>query len=234
MRKYCFFPVMLALLVALSVGVFAETCLDDYAYIDDTGALQHDFASYYHALAVDMVNHSGVSVDTEKYWSYSPIDFSKVYDYDAFSADYDSALKTLKKDVPTYVEPVDTVSPASVLVTDDSIATDDLPADVAEDAPSYVVYDMRALPDGGSTSTDDSDGASTGLRGFVETIFGPYTPVTTSVAVTETVDGSTITNLIDAVASGAAGVDYAWLAGVAIFCIVLFSFFRILGVVFKR
>lgn len=234
MRKYLFLPVMLALLVALSVGVFAETCLDDYAYIDDTGALQHDFASYYHALAVDMVNHSGVSVDTEKYWSYSPIDFSKVYDYDAFSADYDSALETLKKDVPAYVEPVDTVSPTSVLDTDDSITTDDLPADVAEDAPSYVVYDMRALPDGGATSDSNSSESFAGLKGFVESIFGPYTPITTSLPVKETVNGSTVTNLIDTVASGAAGVDYAWLAGVAIFCIVLFSFFRILGVVFKR
>lgn len=234
MRKYCFIPVMLALLVALSVGASAETLLDDYAYTDSEGNLQHDFAAYYHALAVDLVKHSGVSVDPENYWSVSPIDGSNVYDYDAFSAKYDSAIDALKKDVPAYVEPVDTVSPPSVLDADDADSADDLPADVAEDAPNYVVYDMRALPDGGSTSTDDSDGASSGLRGFVETIFGPYTPVTTSVAVTETVDGSTVTNLIDAVASGAAGVDYAWLAGVAIFCIVLFSFFRILGVVFKR
>ena len=234
MRKYCFFPVMLALLVALSVGVFAETRLDDYAYTDAEGNLQHDFAAYYHALAVDLVKHSGVSVDPENYWSVSPIDGSNVCDYDAFSAKYDSAIDALKKDVTAYVEPVDAVSPSSVLDTDDAIATDDLPADVAEDAPNYVVHDMRALPDGGATGDSDSAESSSGLRGFVETIFGPYTPVTTSVAVTETVDGSTVTNLIDAVASGAAGVDYAWLAGVAIFCIVLFSFFRILGVVFKR
>lgn len=232
MRKYCFFPVMLALLVVLSVGVFAETCLDDYAYIDDTGALQHDFASYYHALAVDMVNHSGVSVDTEKYWSYSPIDFSKVYDYDAFSADYDSALETLKKDVPINNEVISSVSETKDISVTTSDSFVEPSADISETGLDYVLYDLRDVPDAGGTGSNDT--VQSGLKALVESIFGTYKPITTPVPVKETVDGSTVTNLIDTVASGAAGVDYAWLAGVAIFCIVLFSFFRLLGVVFKR
>ena len=47
------------------------------------------------------------------------------------------------------------------------------------------------------------------------------------------VDGVTEYQIVEVVASGAAGVDWAWIAGVALFAIVLYSLFRLLGVFFK-
>ena len=58
------------------------------------------------------------------------------------------------------------------------------------------------------------------MRDLIVTIFGQYTPV---------VDPAT-----GAVAVGFAGVDWPYLAGVLLFALVLYSFFRLLGVVFKR
>lgn len=68
-----------------------------------------------------------------------------------------------------------------------------------------------------------------GLKALIVSIFGEYTPVMTQTPVTETVDGVTTTTMIDVVASGAAGVDYAWLAGVALFGILLYCVMRIIG-----
>lgn len=66
------------------------------------------------------------------------------------------------------------------------------------------------------------------MRDLIQTIFGVYTPVTYEVLGT---DGAV---LYTAVADGAAGVDWTYVAGVFLFAIVLYSFFRLLGVVFKR
>ena len=66
------------------------------------------------------------------------------------------------------------------------------------------------------------------MRDLIPTIFGVYTPVTYEVLGT---DGAV---LYTAVADGAAGVDWTYVAGVFLFAIVLYSFFRLLGVVFKR
>lgn len=89
----------------------------------------------------------------------------------------------------------------------------------------YAVNDMR--------SSGESTGVLSGLKALIVSIFGEYTPVTTSAVVTETVDGVTTTTLIDVVASGAAGVDYAWIAGVALFGILLYCVMRIFGTVLK-
>lgn len=66
------------------------------------------------------------------------------------------------------------------------------------------------------------------MRDLIVTIFGEYTPVTTDVFndVGELV-GSTV-------ASGAAGVDWTYIGGVVLFAIVLWSFFRLLGVVLRH
>lgn len=57
------------------------------------------------------------------------------------------------------------------------------------------------------------------MRDLIISIFGTYTPVTDTA-------GTAL--------QGMAGVDWPYLAGVALFALVLYSFFRLLGVVFKR
>ena len=66
------------------------------------------------------------------------------------------------------------------------------------------------------------------MRALIESIFGVYTPVTYDVL---GADGAV---LYTAVADGAAGVDWPYVAGTFLFALVLYSFFRLLGVVFKR
>ena len=73
-----------------------------------------------------------------------------------------------------------------------------------------------------------------GLKALIVSIFGEYTPVMTQTLVTETVDGVTTTSLVDVVASGAAGVDYAWLAGVALFGLLLYCVMRIFGSILTK
>ena len=55
---------------------------------------------------------------------------------------------------------------------------------------------------------------------LIESIFGEYTPLI------DPVTGSVV--------YGVAGVDWPWIAGVALFGICLISFFKILGVVMKH
>lgn len=68
------------------------------------------------------------------------------------------------------------------------------------------------------------------LVSVVNTVFGDYQPRTQTV--TEVLsDGSTVT--YTETIEGLAGLDWYWLGGVLIFCIVLLSFFKLLGSVFK-
>ncbi len=90
----------------------------------------------------------------------------------------------------------------------------------------YTVSDLRS---GAPVSYADE----TGLKGLIISIFGEYTPVMTTMAVTETVDNVTTTTLVDAVAGGAAGVDYEWCSGVFLFGILLFCFMKLLGGLLK-
>lgn len=71
------------------------------------------------------------------------------------------------------------------------------------------------------------------MKALIESIFGSYTPVMTQEVISYTVDGETLFEYVDVVASGVAGVDWPWLMGVLLFAIVLWSLFRILGVFFK-
>lgn len=66
------------------------------------------------------------------------------------------------------------------------------------------------------------------MRTLIEMIFGIYTPVTTDVF--DAAGGYVGTT----VASGAAGVDWTYIGGVVLFGIVLWSFFRLLGVVIRH
>ena len=63
---------------------------------------------------------------------------------------------------------------------------------------------------------------------ILQDIFGAYTPVTTEVYS----DAGEYVGTV--VASGMAGVDWQYLAGVALFAIVLISVFKLLGVVLKN
>ena len=68
------------------------------------------------------------------------------------------------------------------------------------------------------------------LLAMVNTLFGDYQPRTQTV--TETYpDGSSVT--YTEVIDGLGGLDYYWLGGVLIFTIVLWSFFKFLGGIFK-
>lgn len=114
------------------------------------------------------------------------------------------------------------------LLSGETVAADDPGADdtgVTEEPAVYTINDMR--------STDETTSILSGLKAMIVTIFGEYEPVTTTTAVTETVDNVTTTTLIDTVASGAAGVDYAWLAGVALFAILLYCVMRLFGGILK-
>lgn len=66
------------------------------------------------------------------------------------------------------------------------------------------------------------------MRTLIEMIFGIYTPIMTDVF-NEAGDyvGSTV-------ASGAAGVDWTYIGGVVLFGLVLYCFFRLLGVVLRH
>ncbi len=92
--------------------------------------------------------------------------------------------------------------------------------------PVYLVSDMRS-------ALDSAGSSPVGLKALVVSIFGEYTPVMTTAVVTETVGNETTTTLIDAVADGAAGVDYEWCAGVLLFGILLFCLMKLLGGVLK-
>ncbi|MCI9263995.1 MAG: hypothetical protein HFF06_05420 [Oscillospiraceae bacterium] len=67
------------------------------------------------------------------------------------------------------------------------------------------------------------------MKDLIVSIFGSYEPVmTTEVHLV----GDTLEEL-QVVASGMAGVDWAWLAGAVLFAIVLYSFFRLVGVLLR-
>lgn len=61
------------------------------------------------------------------------------------------------------------------------------------------------------------------MRDLIVSIFGTYTPVTTDVY---DAAGSVVG---ETVVAGMAGVDWPYLAGVLLFALVLFCFFRLLG-----
>lgn len=65
---------------------------------------------------------------------------------------------------------------------------------------------------------------------LIEALFGVYTPVTY-------IDYEYMSGAyqeVEKVASGVAGLDWPWIAGVLLFCICLYSFFRIIGSFIRR
>ena len=91
-------------------------------------------------------------------------------------------------------------------------------------APVYSIADLRPASDPSVLS---------GLKALVSSIFGEYRPITTTAVITETVGENMNQYLVETVASGAAGVDYEWLAGVFLFGILLFCLMKLLGGMLK-
>ena len=82
------------------------------------------------------------------------------------------------------------------------------------------------------SEVDDPAAHSSGsLPDLVGRVFGTYTPRTQTVTV-YLEDGSTVqgTEIIP----GVAGMDWYWISGVFLFSLVLWSFFRFLGVIFSH
>lgn len=82
-----------------------------------------------------------------------------------------------------------------------------------------------------SVTLDTPTLETAGLPAVVRSVFGDYHQRTQTV--TETAADGTATTSTEPV-PGLAGLDWYWLSGVFLFTIVLWSFFRFLGVVFKR
>ena len=78
-----------------------------------------------------------------------------------------------------------------------------------------------------SSALDSQPVDESGLPAVVKSVFGEYHPRTQT-----RTDGTVLTS-VECV-PGLAGLDWYWLSGVFMFALVLWSFFRFIGVVFKR
>lgn len=65
------------------------------------------------------------------------------------------------------------------------------------------------------------------MREMLQSLFGTYTPLTYEAVAA---DGSIVVTPV----LGVAGVDWEWVAGVFLFSIVLYAFFRLVGVLLKN
>ena len=117
----------------------------------------------------------------------------------------------------------DGVSPVSDVDTLAVIAG--LVSDMAADEPVLMIEDLRPA--------NPPAEVLTGMKALVTSIFGEYTPVTTTSVVTQTVGNDIHQYLVEAVAPGAAGVDYEWLSSVFLFGLLLFCLMKLLGGILK-
>lgn len=78
---------------------------------------------------------------------------------------------------------------------------------------------------------DGVDQPDESMSGIVAAVFGKYSPKTQTVSLT--LDNGTVVTSQEII-PGVAGMDWHWIAGVFLFSVVLWSFFRFLGVIFKH
>ena len=228
----------LCLACALSFACSAVD-YDTYYYQNEDGSYGHDTEAYEHDLAAEMVAQAGLDLNVDQYWKVDPnatVASMYYFDYDAFKADYDALLpEPVPEPEPEPVpDPYPVEWPEEVIEdetvvedpADEAVLADDMADDgleLGEDPPMvYTLNDLRS-------SDSDGDGLADGLKAVIRSVFGTYQPNMTTAAITETVDGETVTTLVDVVADGAAGVDYEYLAGVLLFGIMLFCLFKLLG-----
>ena len=119
-----------------------------------------------------------------------------------------------------------TLSTAELL--DDTPADDTTQTDTGSQV--IVVGEAAAAPQQ-SVTLDPPTLETSGLPAVVRSVFGSYHQRTQTVTVVDA-DGAS-TSSVEPV-NGLAGLDWYWLSGVFLFTVVLWSFFRFLGVVFKR
>lgn len=133
--------------------------------------------------------------------------------------DFENALSTAA-DTP---ETGDTAAPAA--------DTADTPQ-TETGSPVIVMQSETSTPSTTrSVSLDAPTVDTAGLPAVVRSVFGDYHQRTQTVTETAS-DGTSVTSTEPV--PGLAGLDWYWLSGVFMFTIVLWSFFRFLGVVFKR
>lgn len=120
-----------------------------------------------------------------------------------------------------------TLSTAELL--DDTPADDTTQTDTGSQV--IVVQGEAAAAPQQSTMLDPPTLETSGLPAVVRSVFGSYHQRTQTVTVVDA-DGAS-TSSVEPV-NGLAGLDWYWLSGVFLFTVVLWSFFRFLGVVFKR
>ena len=98
-------------------------------------------------------------------------------------------------------------------------------------SPVIIMQSESSAPSATRSTVLDTPSLSDGLPAVVRSVFGEYQVRTQTV--TETAADGTSTTSVEPV-PGLAGLDWYWLSGVFLFTVVLWSFFRFLGVVFKR
>ena len=80
------------------------------------------------------------------------------------------------------------------------------------------------------TGTDAGSAVRSAFVSALVAIFGEYTPLTQSVT-TYFADGTSVESV--QYVSGIAGLDWTWISGVILFCIVIYCIFRMIGGVLK-
>lgn len=98
-------------------------------------------------------------------------------------------------------------------------------------SPVIIMQSESSAPSATRSTVLDTPSLSDGLPTVVRSVFGEYQVRTQTV--TEIAADGTSTTSVEPV-PGLAGLDWYWLSGVFLFSLVLWSFFRFLGVVFKR
>lgn len=102
--------------------------------------------------------------------------------------------------------------------------------DETESDDGFSLLPAESAVTGETTSDADDSSPAEGFPSMVTTLFGDYTPRTYSVT-TYLSDGSTVTTT--EYVPGLAGMDWPWIAGVALFALVLYCFFKLLGGVLR-
>ena len=80
-----------------------------------------------------------------------------------------------------------------------------------------------------TTLSDPSDPEQGSLKSIILQVFGEYEPRTQTIETSQGDQQTTQTEIVP----GIAGVDWPWLAGVLVFSIAFYGFFRILGVLIR-
>lgn len=210
-------------------------CDSDTGYIFDNAAFKADYAS-----ALAAAQKTEEDVETSYDVSNSPVsnqfanDVSSddKYPVGSYIDEMGQVYSPEGKLLSTGSETISYLDAIGSLLDEVSDLSDEALDPDEESAPHvYNVVDLRSDISAVDTASDSITLAD--LKSLIVSIFGDYSPVMTTSTVTETVDGITTTTLIETVAEGAAGVDYAWIAGVFLFGILLFCLMKLLGGILK-